>query len=226
MPIKVASAMHWASGNLAKDDIYASADDDFVVDYASVLDFLEYQIKLREYQEKQRTGINKPKRSIRMDLPIYCVYYLDNVKGPDRNKKSKWFVNETEYALNRYPPYCGGGFYVMSVAMTQELYRISRITKALSMDDVWVTGILRQKLRRGDNNIKKADWSLTSRDSKKSEKLWKHLWGDYGRQKKDVAKLLPEAWKSWEEKVKSRPHCIAEFVINKNVHDNANVDLH
>ena len=210
MPIKVATAMQWAATNLAFDDFYASSDDDFVVDFVSIADFLEYQVKLRKYKE-EKIGLLRTNKETRISMPIYCVYYLDKIKGPNRDKSSKWYINETEYSLDRYPPYCGGGFYMMPVAMAYDLYKMSKVTRVLAMDDVWVTGILRQKLGRGDDNVVKAEWPPTNlRDSDETKKLWKHLWGDYGMIKKDVAKLLPEAWDDWNKRLKGRPHCMAK----------------
>ena len=208
MPIKVASAMQWASSNLTPDDFYASSDDDFVVDFVSIFGYLEYQVKLQKFNE-ERNGLHRPKDEIRASMPIFCVYYLDKKRGPNRDNTSKWFINETEYSLNRYPPYCGGGFYMMPVSMATDLYTVSRTTKVLAMDDVWVTGVLRQKLGRGDDNVVKVEWPLTNqRNEDKSNVLWKHLWGDYGKIKKDIAKLLPEAWEDWFKGLQKRPYCL------------------
>ena len=212
MPVKVMAAMQWASENLVKDDFYASSDDDFVVDIVSVLRFLEYRIKLQKHKE-ELSGLHRPFKDVRASMPIFCVYYLDKIKGPNRDSTSKWYVNETEYSLERYPPYCGGGFYMMPVSMASDLYKLSRYTRILAMDDVWVTGILRQKLRRGDDNVVKVEWPLTNeKDADETKVLWKHLWGDYGKIKKDIAKLLPEAWENWLQRLLARPHCMVQKI--------------
>ncbi|CAK8694327.1 unnamed protein product [Clavelina lepadiformis] len=204
MPIKVTSAMQWAAENLPADYFYASTDDDFVVNFGNLVDFLEYEIKLKMFLSR-KTDPSITRELVREKSPIYCVYYFDKVKGPNRDNSSKWYVSKEEYSLERYPPYCGGGFYIMSIAMAKDLYDISRVTKILPMDDVWITGILRQKLGQGDDNVVKAEWP-----KKDDQPLWKHLWGDYGR-KKNVAKLLPPAWHEWNRKVANRPHCTRNF---------------
>nr|XP_002120701.1 uncharacterized protein LOC100181857 [Ciona intestinalis] len=202
MPIKVLTAMQWASANLPKDYIYASSDDDFVVNFVNIIDFIRKQVNLQMYNNRG-SKTQQSVSAIRESLPIYCVYYLDRIKGPNRDNTSKWYTSVEEYPVERLPPYCGGGFYLMPVAMTADLYEMSRVTMVLSMDDVWVTGILRQKLQRGDENVKK----LTLPDKNRRENdLWTHLWGDYGT-KKDIARLLPAAWSIWEKRVKKRPHC-------------------
>lgn len=206
MPIKVATAMQWASTYLPSDYLYASADDDFVVKFSSVMDFLEYEIKTQTYYERKLSRIpNMPE--LRRSLPIYCIYYVDKQVEPNRDNTSKWYVSPEEYPVDHYPSYCGGGFYIMPVAMTKSLYAMSRVTKLLPMDDVWVTGILRQKLGRGDKNVVKARWPKND-----PQPIWMHLWGDYGRKKKNIAKFLPwvlEKWE-WDTGLSERPHCLRQ----------------
>nr|CAB3262688.1 uncharacterized protein LOC100181857 [Phallusia mammillata] len=204
MPIKVATAMQWASTYLPSDYLYASADDDFVVKFSSVMDFLEYEIKTQMYYELKLSRV-PDMTELRRSLPIYCIYYVDKQVEPNRDNTSKWYVSPEEYPVDHYPSYCGGGFYIMPVAMTKGLYDMSRVTKLLPMDDVWVTGILRQKLGRGDKNVVKARWPKND-----PQPIWMHLWGDYGRKKKNIAKFLPwvlEKWE-WDTGLSERPHCL------------------
>lgn len=203
MPVKVSTAMQWASANLPRDYFYASADDDFVVKMSSIVNFIEHEMKTQAYYERKLSRA-PDMRLLRESLPIYCVYYVDKAVEPNRDNSSKWYISRDEYPTDAYPNYCGGGFYLMPVKMVGDLYVMSRVTKMLPMDDVWVTGILREKLGRGNANVVKARWP-----KEKAQALWMHLWGDYGKKKKDIAKILPQILKEWEwdSEIPEDPHC-------------------
>ena len=196
MPLKVMSAMQWASDNLPPFYLYASSDDDFVINFAEVIDFLRNQI------DKHKAINRRPSDAVQ-HLPITCIYFLSTTTKPVRDKDSKYYVSEKDYSLDLYPAFCGGGFYTAPVSMVTALSGMAKITRSLPMDDVWVTGILRRKLGQRDDNIIAAKWPLGA-----PKDMWKHLWGDYGKKTKNIVDLIKSTWRKWDESILKLPHCI------------------
>nr|CAB3262687.1 uncharacterized protein LOC100181857 [Phallusia mammillata] len=199
MPLKISSAMQWAAHNLPPEFIYASTDDDFLLNFASALKLIQQRIETR--QQTKKLNLTETLKS----LPIYCLYYKGDKTKPERNKGNKYYISEKEYSTETYPPYCGGGFYTISVEMLRELHNLSRVTITLPMDDVWVTGLLRQKLGRGDDNI---EIIQPPKPVPKNKIIWKHFWGDYGKKQKNIPKMLYDSWRAWEPEIASKPFCI------------------
>lgn len=76
-------------------------------------------------------------------LTISCLDWKS--AKPDRNKNSKWYVTRQEYAPDKYPHYCSGFFLLMTADVIRPLYNASFHNKFFWIDDVWMTGILREK---------------------------------------------------------------------------------
>ena len=56
---------------------------------------------------------------------------------------------ESVYKPDFYPPYCSGDCYVLSADVAKDIYLISLKTNVdLTFDDVVISGILREKVRR------------------------------------------------------------------------------
>lgn len=68
------------------------------------------------------------------------------VRGSDSMGK-KWAVTYEEYPYDKYPKYCGGLAYLVTPSVIREIYSKSQNQKDkyLWIDDVFVTGILREK---------------------------------------------------------------------------------
>lgn len=64
---------------------------------------------------------------------------------PVRDPKSKWFVDENIYSGEMYPDFCSGSSYVMKASDAEKIYSTSKKTNFFWIDDVFVTGILREK---------------------------------------------------------------------------------
>nr|CAB3224819.1 Not3 protein [Phallusia mammillata] len=142
MPYKVLAGMEWASKHLPSNTLYASADDDFLIDIRKMTHSI------------QEVMLNATKR-YNSTLPIMCMFIKGLEEKPLRVQGWKWYVSYDEYRPNIYPPYCHGGMYVMSLPLAKDLYNTSLVAPMLRLDDVWITGILRRRLNFSDHLVLK-----------------------------------------------------------------------
>lgn len=63
----------------------------------------------------------------------------------NRDPNYKWFMSRELYADDHYPDYCSGSSYVVNANDAAKLYSVSSHTNFFWVDDVYVTGILREK---------------------------------------------------------------------------------
>jgi len=63
---------------------------------------------------------------------------------PQRKVGDKWFVRMDEYSLDVYPDYCIGMGFLMSFDVVQLLLKASEGVEYFWVEDVFVTGILRE----------------------------------------------------------------------------------
>jgi len=59
-------------------------------------------------------------------------------------KGIKWSVTREEYPFSEYPKYCGGLAYIATPSVVEQLYNVSAKVKFLWIDDVFVTGVIRE----------------------------------------------------------------------------------
>lgn len=130
---KTLTGMKWADENLPDDYFYATGDDDFLVDLARLQETVDYH---REWAVKNGTG----------HYPILCLFDGREGAKPFRERISKWYVTQSEYAGDVYPKFCMGGMYLTSMRVMRRLWEISKEHRPMRVDDVWITGILREKL--------------------------------------------------------------------------------
>ena len=64
------------------------------------------------------------------------------------------------------------------------------------MDDVWITGILRQKAGIPDSCVVKADF-----------KAWLHTWGYKNKGNPGSRNFMKQEWLKFSEEISKRPHC-------------------
>lgn len=73
-------------------------------------------------------------------------YILKNMK-PIREPRNKWFVRSEEYDGAIYPVFLSGWFYITTPRISQSIFQLSHRVPYFWIDDVYVTGILADKLK-------------------------------------------------------------------------------
>ena len=125
--------MKWARDYLNDDDFYSSCDDDIMINMGglvNVVNLMKVKIKVNGWP----------------GFPIICTYRTKRNDAPDRRRDSKYFVSYEEYPWPFWPDFCLGGAYTSSIKVVRQLLETSRGTEPLPMDDVWITGVLREKI--------------------------------------------------------------------------------
>lgn len=75
------------------------------------------------------------------------AFSCENMSGnrPVRDTTSRWYINEDLFPDDNYPDFCSGTAYLMTSDAAAKIYSTSNNTKFLWIDDVFVTGVLREK---------------------------------------------------------------------------------
>lgn len=124
LTVKEVLFLEWFSKHCPQAQYVLKGDDDVFVNTLRVIDLLE--------------GLpdNKAK-----DFFIGDV--ISNA-GPHRNQKLKYFIPESVF-VGQYPPYAGGGGYLLSGELAIRLYNASQQVVLFPIDDVY-TGMCLRKL--------------------------------------------------------------------------------
>lgn len=81
----------------------------------------------------------------------FMAGYIMNDTKVIRDKTNKWYVSYKEYLRENYPPSLSGWFYITTPATAARLYQRAQDLWEKSdvfwIDDVWITGIIREHLR-------------------------------------------------------------------------------
>ena len=144
MPDKVIAGMQWAS-TLPSYWLYSSIDDDIVVNYARLHAYFTHLLHGFTLSSSNTIQFE--------DIPVVCVYSYQDQDPPARDPKSKWYMAEKDFPGKYWPAYCRGGMYSTSSDMVKKLFKVSRRTRKLYLDDVWITGFMRLKVEHTDNNV-------------------------------------------------------------------------
>ncbi|XP_013793716.2 beta-1,3-galactosyltransferase 5-like, partial [Limulus polyphemus] len=75
------------------------------------------------------------------------IGYLFTKAKPNRKRRNKWYVSRSEFPGGVYPNYLSGTAYVMSRQVAPKLYQISLNTNFLTMEDIFVSGVLASKAK-------------------------------------------------------------------------------
>ncbi|EZA56538.1 hypothetical protein DMN91_001866 [Ooceraea biroi] len=122
--------LRWAVSNCRSVRYIMKMDDDIVVNLYGVLD------KLHTVEENSLAG-----------------YVLKNM-APVREPANKWYVSRAEYTGSVYPAFVSGWLYVTRPRVASRLIdHAESSSKHFWIDDVFVTGILRQALNVRVQNI-------------------------------------------------------------------------
>lgn len=130
LTVKHLAAYLWVLNHCSHAKYILKADDDAFIDIFQLFEFL-----LRTFGKDPEAA-------------LICNVFPEGtkpVRGTDVLGK-KWAVTYEEYPNKEYPKYCGGLAYLATPNVIREIYRMSRKVgnKYLWIDDVYVTGILRE----------------------------------------------------------------------------------
>lgn len=133
MTLKAVGALRWVSSFCRTPKFVIKTDDDVFVD---IHPFMRYMNSDRVQNNSQK---------------IVMCYLWENTKV-SRDKKNKWYASKEEHPDDIYSPYCSGSVYILSADLIDVFHGLSYSTPFFWIDDVFVTGLLSQKL--GVNFIK------------------------------------------------------------------------
>lgn len=74
------------------------------------------------------------------------AYACQNMGGnePIRDPTNTWYVSNETFSAEMYPDFCSGSVYLIRSQVAKKIYSVCNQTKFLWIDDVFVTGILRE----------------------------------------------------------------------------------
>ncbi|XP_004226631.4 acetylgalactosaminyl-O-glycosyl-glycoprotein beta-1,3-N-acetylglucosaminyltransferase-like [Ciona intestinalis] len=134
LPLKVLSSFRWLLEGHMTSSYYTVTDDDCVMNLMNINTFFHVE---------------------RYDDVIYCGFIFDQDSKVNRQRKSKWYISKDVYPGLYYPTFCHGGMWSLQKPMMRDVYCMAEVTQRneFYLEDVYITGILREKLGRRDSNI-------------------------------------------------------------------------
>ncbi|KAL3271542.1 hypothetical protein HHI36_022019 [Cryptolaemus montrouzieri] len=116
--------LKWVNQYCNTTQFVIKMDDDIIVNMMKVLDLL------KKFNDKEN---------------FIGGYVLKGLQAK-RERANKWFVTKEEYPMDIYPPFVSGWFYVTTPTLCKKIEQLSYAEKYFWIDDVFVTGILTQKI--------------------------------------------------------------------------------
>lgn len=105
---------------------------------------MDAMLKIRRQQlEGIFPNVRISHEQVLKELPIYCGLVLIGRATAYRNQDDKFYINESEYPIDNFPPYCVGPFYSMPIKTASELLVQSTHIPYIWLQDVVVPGVLR-----------------------------------------------------------------------------------
>lgn len=143
---KAIVGLKWVSTYCSNTTFVLKTDDDVLVNIH----------KLVQYIRTSEEPLNGSKG--------FLACYLYPHAGIQRDKKSKWYIPESEFPGTHYFPYCAGLAFLISVDVAKCLYEASMQFRFFWVDDVYITGVLVRKLGIEHRQLNNA-YLLSSNDT-------------------------------------------------------------
>ncbi|XP_059615547.1 beta-1,3-galactosyltransferase 5-like [Phlebotomus argentipes] len=118
-------AMKWATEFCPETQFIFKSDDDIFVNTPFILKFVNRVSNTRDF--------------------MFCV--ISWKPGVIRDERSKWYVSPEEYPNATYPVYCPGCGVLLTTDVAQKLHKAAETTPFFWVDDVYVLGTLREKIK-------------------------------------------------------------------------------
>ncbi|KAK0066806.1 beta-1 3-galactosyltransferase 1 [Biomphalaria pfeifferi] len=129
LSLKSVSILKWVSLKCPESHFLLKVDDDMYVNVPVLVQTLD--------------DLSKSKGK---EYPFIVGYAVQGT-GPIRNPNSKWYASISEYKGNSYPRYASGVSYAMTTSAAKLLYNASLQVPVFWLEDVYVTGILAEKVK-------------------------------------------------------------------------------
>jgi len=126
----------WASTFCKQADFVIKTDDDMFIDLFQVYHITRPYLTSEEYRRSSF---------------FLCPRWAG--AKPQRDPNDKYFVSKEDFAGSEYPPYCWGWMYVTSPGTAARLLEAAKVNKFMWLEDIWITGILAEKVNISHNSI-------------------------------------------------------------------------
>lgn len=124
----------WAT-NICKNFGYmALVDDDIQLDVQKILN------EIRRIEAQNEHVVHRRLVYGHLEF-VQCLHMIQNRATVMR--RGKWAISKSVYPGWLYPRVCTGAGFLMSNRAVARLYAMSKITLQFSIDDVYISGILR-----------------------------------------------------------------------------------
>lgn len=122
--------LKWAEQFCPHAKFIAKVDDDIYIDIYSLADEL-----------RTRFGLDTDTKH------LICCGHMFRSNHVIRDKSDKYYVSKTEWSRDgTYPPFCSGAAIMYSKDVATELLEESTVVKYFKLEDVYATGLLRQRI--------------------------------------------------------------------------------
>ncbi|XP_029905116.1 N-acetyllactosaminide beta-1,3-N-acetylglucosaminyltransferase 3-like isoform X2 [Myripristis murdjan] len=111
--------LEWMERNCPQAHFLLNGDDDVFANTGNMVEYL---------QSQEDNNVTKH---------LFVGHVISNV-GPIRHTGSKYYVPVQVHESESYPPYCGGGGFLLSGYTAQVIYKMSKSITILPIDDVYM----------------------------------------------------------------------------------------
>lgn len=124
LAFKVLAIMNWARNNCLKIKFLIKSDDDMFINLPSLYKFLESK-----------------------EAAADTIYgKVEKLTRPIRDWYSRWYMSSTDYPHEFYPDFASGQIYILTADLLPKLLKAASQVKPIYLEDVWITGILREHI--------------------------------------------------------------------------------